>query len=250
MRELTLGSRYFWRGLRLLRRPELRLFVLLPLLLNVLVFTALIALSLDVFGGWIEQLMGWLPDWDWLALLRWILWPLMVMLLLVAVMYSFSVVANVIAAPFNGLLAERVEALLTGTEPEAGGLTAALRDAPRAIGKELLKLLYYLPRALLVALLSLIFLFVFPPVSTALWFLLGAWMMALEYCDYPMDNHKFSLTEVRQRIATWRWSSLGFGGTVMLGTMVPVFNFIVMPAAVCGATVYWVERLRGETTSA
>lgn len=246
----AIGFNYLFKGFSLIARPGLRRFVVVPLLINVVIFALLIHLSLGQFSLWIDQLMGWLPSWEWLEIVRWIIWPLVVALLLVVVMYSFSIVANLIASPFNGLLAEKVEELLTGQEVLAKEtFWQTVKDAPRVIIKEIRKLLYYLPRALLVAVLSLIFTFIFPPVATALWFLLGAWMMALQYCDFPMDNHKYSLDAVKAAIAGRRMTSLGFGSAVMLGTMVPVINFVIMPAAVCGATVYWVEELKASTTT-
>jgi CysZ protein len=165
-------------------------------------------------------------------------------------MYSFSIVANLIASPFNGLLAEKVEELLTGKEVVAQEtFWETIKDAPRVIFKEIRKLLYYLPWALLIGVLSLIFTFIFPPLATILWFLLGAWMMSLQYCDFPMDNHKYSLNAVKRAIASRRLTSLGFGSGVMFGTMIPIVNFIIMPAAVCGATVYWVEELKATTVN-
>ena len=240
------GIHYLTKGFRLITRPGLRLFVLIPLIINTVIFAVLIALSIGQFSAWIDQLMAWLPAWQWLDFIRWIIWPLVVSLLLVVVTYTFSIVANLIASPFNGLLAEKVEELLTGREVNASEtLWQAVMDAPRVIAKEVHKLLYYLPRALLVAVASLILSFIFPPAATVLWFLFGAWMMSLQYCDYPMDNHKHSLADVKHAIARRRMTSLGFGGAVMFGTMIPVVNFIIMPVAVCGATVYWVEELRG-----
>ncbi len=237
------GLSYLVRGFELLLIPELRPFVLVPLLMNTAIFILLITLSLGQFSDWIDQIMDSL--WEWLDFLRWIIWPLVVSLLLVIVMYTFSIVANIIASPFNGLLAEKVEELLVGKEVIGKETFAqALKDAPRSMSKEIHKIAYYLPRALLVAIISIVFTFIFPPISTALWFLLGAWMMSLQYCDYPMDNHKHSLNEVKTAIAQHRMTSLGFGGGVMLGTMIPIVNFIIMPAAVCGATIYWVEELQ------
>lgn len=242
MNNPAIGAHYLWRGLQLITQPGLRLFVLVPLLLNCLIFAGLIWLSINQFSLWLEQLMSWLPG--WLDFLRWLIWPLIVSLLLVVVMYSFSIVANLIAAPFNGLLAEKTEELLSGREVQGREtLGNAFKDLPRSLLKELHKLLYYLPRALAVALLSLIFLFVFPPLSTLLWFVLGAWMMAMEYCDYPMENHRKSLTQVKQALAAQRYTSFGFGASVMLATMIPLLNFVVMPAAVCGATAYWLDQL-------
>ena len=66
----------------------------------------------------------------------------------------------------------------------------------------------------------------------------------MEYADYPMSNHGLKLPEVRQKLGEKRLMSLGFGGMVMLATMIPVGNFFVMPVAVAGATAYWVQQLR------
>lgn len=238
------GTTYLIRGFKMLGQPGIRLFVIIPLIINCLIFALFISLGVSYFSHWIDQLMAWLPAWEWLDFLRWLLWPLVITLLLSITTYAFSMAANFIAAPFNGLLAEKVEELISGKEVNANETVIdAIKDAPRSIGKEVQKLVYYFPRALLASILSLVFMFIFPPLVTIIWFVLGAWMMAIQYCDYPMDNHRMSLAQVRALIGTTKLNSFGFGAAVMFGTMIPVVNFIVMPAAVCGATIYWVEML-------
>jgi len=237
----SVGFRYLLRGFGLLAQPSLRRFVAIPLLLNFLIFGFFIGAGFELLGEWIQQLLALLPD--WLQFVRWILWPLAALLIVVAVAYVCSACANIVGAPFNALLAEKAEALLLGNRGGADtSLQAILKDAPRCIGKEFRKILLYLPRALLVFVLTLL-----PPLypfAPLLWFALGAWMLALEYCDYPLDNHRYTLAQVRQSIAGERLTTYGFGSAVMLGSMVPLLNLFIMPAAVCGATLYWVERLR------
>ena len=247
-RDLTLGASYLWRGLRMLNQPGIRGFVLIPLGVNILIFSSLTIISVNQFNLWIDYLLGWLPDWPVLDLIRWIILPLLVALLLVVFMYSFSIVANFIAAPFNGLLAEKVEERLTGAPVNASETFAdALRLAPRAIAREASKILYYLPRAILLGLLSLPLLFLFPPAVTVIWFVFGAWMMCMQYVDFPMDNHRHNLKTVRNRLASRRLTSLGFGGFTLMATMIPLVNFLAMPAAVCGATIFWVEALQEQS---
>lgn len=240
------GARYLLRGFGLLTHPELRRYVAIPLLLNLTIFGALFGAGWHLLEDWTRQLLALLPD--WLQFVRWILWPLAVVLVLVAAAYVCSACANIVASPFNALLAERAEALLLrarGADAPAapeGGVLATLADAPRSIAKEFRKIFFYLPRALVIFVLSLL-----PPLyplAPLMWFALGAWMLALEYCDYPMDNHRYTLLEVRTRIASERLTTYGFGAATLLGSMVPLLNLVVMPAAVCGATLYWTERLR------
>jgi CysZ protein len=238
---------YLREGFRLICHPELRLYVLIPLLINTLIFGGLFALTLQEIAAGIQLAVDWLPDWlDWLS---WLLWPVAVLLVLVVVMYTFSSIANLLAAPFNGLLAEKTEELLTGKAVNnKENIWGALKQLPRTFIKELHKLAYQL--RWLIPLLIISFIPVINLSAPLLWFAFSAWMTALEYCDYPMDNHQFSFPTVRDRVATQRWPCFSFGALVMLGNMVPLLNLLVMPAAVCGATVLWVERLRDEQASA
>jgi len=237
-----LGARDLLTGLGLIFRPGLRRFVILPLGINVLVFGLLIGLLADEFGLLMHWLISHLPSWlAWLQILFWLLFGLLTALLF---FFAFSIVANLIAAPFNSVLAEAVEKHLTGRAPPAGlGLGQALKEAPQAIVDELGKIGYWAMWAL-----PLLLLFVIPLVNLAapfLWGLFSAWMLAVEYADYPMGNHAMAGRQQRQRLREHRLSALGFGGATLLATMTPLFNFVVMPAAVAGATAMWVRELKG-----
>lgn len=38
-----------------------------------------------------------------------------------------------------------------------------------------------------------------------------------------------------------RWQSLGFGGITYVALLIPFVNILMMPAAVAGATLFWVR---------
>lgn len=235
------GAGCLLRGAKMLSHPRLRPFVIVPLMINVLIFGSLIGWGLNNLIAWINGWIAWLPE--WLSFLEWILWPLIGIAVALVTGYLFTAVALLIASPFNALLAEKAEELITG-EPVSGleGLGAALLGVPRGIFRELAKLVYYIPMAVFVLIVSFI-----PAVNVAaplLWFVLGAWMMSLQFVDYPMDNHRCSFRQVRERVAEQRLSSLGFGGMVAAFASIPIVNFFVVPAAVVGATILYVEELR------
>lgn len=234
------GVNYLVRGAKMLTHPSLRLFVIVPLLVNILIFGSLIWATFSYLGGLMESLLAAIPD--WLDFIEWILWPLIGLTVSLITGYAFTAVAVLIASPFNGLLAEKAEEMITGRQVEAlEGLGAALMAMPRGILREISKLLYYIPMAAFVLLLT------FVPgvnaVAPALWFLLGAWMMSIQYVDYPMDNHLLSFADVKEAVRSRRLSSMGFGGAVALCSGIPVVNFFVVPAAVVGATLLWCEEL-------
>ncbi len=231
------GAGYLIQGLKMLPDPAIRPFVLVPLMVNILLFVGAIWLLMSQFDVWVNYWLGFLPEWA--SFLGWLLWPLFALLVLLVVYYSFTLVANLIAAPFNGFLSEKVEKSLRGEVVTDEGWQAVVALIPRAVGRELSKLAYYLPRFL--ALLVLSFIPVLNIIAPVLWFLFGAWMMAIQYCDYPMDNNKVSFKQMKLLLKAKRMTSVGFGGLVQLGMMIPIVNLILMPAAVIGATCYWVE---------
>ncbi len=110
---------------------------------------------------------------------------------------------------------------------------------PRTIGRELRKLAYFAPRAL--ALLVLSFIPVLNLAAAPLWLLFGVWMMAVQYIDYPADNNKLSWADMMVWLRQRRWQSLSFGAVTYAALLVPVLNLLIMPAAVAGATLFWVR---------
>jgi CysZ protein len=240
------GPQYLGEGLKLVLSPSLRLFVLLPLAINTVLFIGLIVLAMQQFGIWMDSLMPNLPD--WLSFLTYVLTPLFFLLVLVIMFFTFTLLANIIAAPFNGFLAEKVEVVLRGRDDFPPFSWAELMAMmPRTIGREMRKLAYFLPRA--IPLLILTFVPVLNLVAAPLWILFGVWMMAVQYIDYPADNNKLGWNEMLAWLRAKRWQSLGFGGATYLALMIPFVNILVMPAAVAGATLFWV-RERGEAVPA
>jgi CysZ protein len=234
------GVGYLLDGAKMLGHPSLRLFVLVPLTINILIFGTLIGYGFSYLTEFIDSLLSWIPD--WLGFIEWILWPLIGITFSLITGYLFTAVALIIASPFNGLLAEKAEELVTG-KPVSGpeGLANALMLVPRGIIRELAKLMYYVPMAAFVLLIT--FIPGLNAIAPLLWFLLGAWMMSIQFVDYPMDNHQLSFADVKEAVRSRRLSSMGFGGVVALCTGIPIVNFFVVPAAVVGATLLWCEEL-------
>lgn len=215
--------------------------MLTPLLINIVLFTLIIIYGTNLFS----ELLNWLiQQWAWLAWFTWLIWPLFLLLLLGIVFFSFTVVANLIAAPFNGYLSYAVERALgvaaIPVEQPGPGLTVEIR---RAVGSELKKMQFFFVRGL-----PLLFLFVIPVlqlVAPLLWFIYAIWMIALEYIEIPLGNHGNTFAEVRELAADSRSLVLGFGCGVLVLTMLPGLNLVVIPVAVAGATRMTLERLSG-----
>ncbi|MFI0489495.1 MAG: sulfate transporter CysZ [Yersinia sp. (in: enterobacteria)] len=235
------GIHYFAQGWRLISRPGIRRYVILPLLVNILLMGGAFWWLFNQIGHWIPQLMSHIPS--WLQWLSYLLWPVIILSILLVFSYLFSTIANIIAAPFSGLLAEQLEASLTGKLLPDAGLWGIVKDLPRIMAREWQKLAYYLPRAL--GLLGLYFIpGIGQTVAPVLWFMFSAWMLSIQYCDYPFDNHKVSFQKMRSSLRQDKIDNLQFGALVSLFTMIPFLNLVILPVAVCGATAMWVDRYR------
>ncbi|NKB77842.1 MAG: hypothetical protein GKR96_12615 [Gammaproteobacteria bacterium] len=56
------GFGFIFDGFRLIVQPKIRRLVVIPLLVNILVFATAIRLGLWGFESLLQTLMGWLPD--------------------------------------------------------------------------------------------------------------------------------------------------------------------------------------------
>ena len=239
VKNLLLGARCFLNGFSLIRQPGLLRYAIIPVLINIVVFTGLVFVVKDQANN---LLQSWLPVGEawWIGIVSTLVWLILGTALVLVIFFSFTIVANLIGAPFNGPLAEAVEKHLLGYDgPKSTNISQIILDIPATLGSEIHKLLYF---ALWI--IPAIILFLIPGINLIApfaWGLLSAWMLALEYLDYPMSNHQHRFSEVRQKLRQHRAIGLGFGGMVVLAICIPIVNLIVMPAAVAGATQLWVK---------
>ena len=232
------SARCLLRGLRLLGQPGLRRYVWLPLIVNLILYSAGFWVATHYFSA----VMNWLiPAWlDWL---RWLLWPLFALSLFLVAFFTFTLVTNLIGAPFYGRLAEQAQKILA-VQP----IGSAAREVSRAealtesLVSESNRMIYFILRAL-----PMLGLFLIPGVNLVapfLWMLFGAWSLALEYMSYPLEIRGLLFGEQRELIKKRRIEALAFGGAVMFGLAIPILNILIPPAAVIGATLYFAERER------
>lgn len=240
------GPGLFLLGLKLIWRPELRAFLLLPILLNICLFAATIGLLVQGLDQWLNAMLSALPH--WMGFLHTLLWPLIALSVLVVYGYGFNFITTLIGAPFYGLLAQKVQTVL--------GYPAAV-DEPlmqligRTFSREWQKICYFTPRSLLLIVLSAVALFI-PILNLAMpvvIFVWGAWCLAIQFCDYAADNQCTSFKELKQQLAQRKGLSLSFGGSCAGASMVPIFNILAIPAAVAGGTALWLGREKQLTSA-
>lgn len=246
IRENPLGrfSRGFFspfRSLSLLRRrPRLLIYVLLPFLINLTVFTGAVYLGLDFFGSTVVEHLPQGDAWYW-SVLYWFLWVIAVLLTAVLVFFSFTVVGNLIASPFNDLLSERTEQILTGEETnEAFSLRRFLGDVGKTVLMELKKMWVFVAVMLLILPLNLL-----PGFGSALYTVLAVsltlFFLCVEYLSFIMVRKRQFFNEQRRFIFARKILMLGFGCGVMALLAIPFLQFLCIPLAVIAATRLWCD---------
>jgi len=214
------------QGVKLLSRKELRKYFLIPLLINFILYGIALLLGYYYVSDLINQFIP-----SWLSWLEWFLWPLFFISFLLTGFFTFTIVANLIAAPFYSQLSIKTVELLSGEK-------SLIKEQSwnKVFFAELKRAGYLLTR-----MLPLLILFIIPGINIIapfLWALFGAWGMALEYMAYPLENQGLLFSEQKQLLKSRRFASLGFGGVTVIGLTIPLLNLLVSPAAVVGATVY------------
>jgi CysZ protein len=217
---------YLWKGLKLLTSPTLRPFILMPLLINLVLYSAALALGFLYLNHLVEQMIPL-----WLQWLTWLIYPLFFASFCAIGFFTFSLLANLIAAPFYAKLAAKTLVVI-----DAPSLSTIEPSAKQVWQAEFKRLRYSLTHTL-----PLLILFVIPVVNLIaplLWLGFSAWCVALEYFAYPQENRGVLFSEQQTQLKKMKLSALSFGGLVTLGQALPIINIVIAPIAVIAATLH------------
>ncbi|MCJ8313295.1 MAG: sulfate transporter CysZ [Saccharospirillaceae bacterium] len=218
----------------------LRIFVWLPLLINVIILASA--------SYW---LISWIGDFNPLAsldtdgvigffvkLAQKAIKFLLYVLILPMFIYSFMFLAAILVSPFSGILAEKTAIYIVKHETDYGfSFSYIIKITIQTLVREFQKIMYFVPRAIAILLLGFI-----PVIGLAapfLWIMFAIWMAALQFLDYAADNENISFKQMRLLLNKNKAKTYSFGLIVWAAMMVPILNFILIPVIVIAATRYW-----------
>lgn len=236
------GAGLVLEGLRLLAGPGLRPYLVLPIAIGSLalsiVFTLGATLGKSLLHWLGPELDSGLPMFDWLW--HWLWWPSLAIGLVGLTAYVAALAALLIGAPFNVLLADKVEYALTDKR-ETRAKRIVLPRTARIAWRDQCKRVAIASVWLLPAwLLSLLI----PVAGVVAWLALASWNLGLQYVRQQMRHEGSAIREVRARLRRHRAMTFGFGATTFALTLTPILNLVAMPAAVVGATLMWLREFK------
>ncbi len=235
------GVSHVLNGFRLIKLSGVRRFVVIPTLINLILFSFAIWYGYTEIDQFLDQKLP-----DWLSWLEFIIKPIFFILSLVIIFFTFTIIANILGFPFNSVLSEKIEQRIgqkniIEAPANKKSYLDLLKSAGSGLGNEMRKLFYMAGRVIPLIIITIIpGLNAFAPF---LWFLFGAWMLAIEYLDYPMGNHDMTFKQQLSIIKEKRFLCLGMGAAILFMTITPILNFFAMPVGVAAATSLWNEHI-------
>lgn len=229
------GFSYPFHAGRFIRRhPRLLQYILVPFSINVGAFCLVVYFGLRFFNDIVIRYLPQGEAWYW-AFLYYTLWMFAALVTMVLVFFSFTVIGNLIASPFNELLSARAEELLTGRPlTEAFSFGAFVKDTARILAYESKKISVFVLGMLFLLLLNL-----FPGGSALLYSPLSVlWTMfflVVEYTGYVFSRRRLPFAAQRHFIFSRKALALGFGAGILCLLAIPLLQFFCIPLGVVGA---------------
>lgn len=233
----TVGSFRFIR-----RNRGLLKYFILPFFINMLILSLTWFVVYTLIYGPLSGLAAG-PEWYFQAL-RAVMAPLLFLALGIIIVLIYSIMGSIVTAPFNDLLSQRAEEILTGEKfDETFKMSAFLSDIIRIIKNTVKLLAMILLISLLLLALNLV------PVAgnivySVVNFIMTSFFIGFQFFDFPLERRRYLFGE-KMRIA-WRFKRTvaGVGATFIIMAFVPLLGFLALNLGTIGAARLFVEKIR------
>ncbi len=246
--QVSAGLSYPLRGLGFISRHHLWGTAAIPIVVNVLLFAALVLATVWLVVPRLEALDAFLePATDaWaitkglLAALSWLIWIAAILLLLTLNSIVLLMLGQAVASPFLDLLSEKVEAIVLAKPAPSFSMGRALRAVLVAVADLIWALVFWALVNLGLLLLNLLPA-VGSTVAAALSFCFTALLLAQEFVGLALTRQFVSYPGRFGVVWRNKGLGLGFGASTMLLLLVPVLNLLLLPLAAVGGTLLYCD---------
>ncbi len=230
-----------FQGLKFIfQNKKLLAYVGLPILINLIIYgigiyffvrfagTSLDFLSMEI---WYEKFFYYL-----------IIGVGIVLILFLAI-FTFIALTNILGSPFYELLSRKASKILkTDEAEEKHTVKENILIIWESLAGGVKRVLIFLASQIMLLFISLLPL-IGATVITIINIMITGWFLAMEFLDFEFERREWTFDHKLQAWKKNRWSLLGFGLGALVGSMIPVFNLIFLPACVVGASLYYKEFL-------
>jgi CysZ protein len=230
----------------LLARPRLWIWVALPALLSLVILVGIVVWFLGFIGAPLRGLVEFVPG-AWAETLLQVIVGIATTVLGLTLFLSF---ASLIAAPFNEMLSESIEAMVTGRAGERFHPLRFLRDLVVGMVHALRRVTLYL---LVIAALFLAS-WIIPVLGAVVAAVIGAIVTArfasYDAYDAVWSRRRWRYADKTAYLRARRFRTLGLGGAVAALLLVPGLNLVALSVGASAATLAFLDDERRTAASA
>ncbi|MCB0420711.1 MAG: EI24 domain-containing protein [Bdellovibrionales bacterium] len=245
MNQYSKGLFHIISGIKLIMRsPKLMAFSVIPFLIDLLLLYIGFSWGWGEIAGKADLIVAKVfdPGTIWYSVLYYPLWILFTATFVLLLVYSVFLVATVVAAPFNALLAEEALKYLNKLEDRKFKLNRWVQMTTKMMIVALMK-------AVIFAIVGLVlFVMSFIPGLNLVAAFLACLIIAFDNIDYSLEIYELSL---KQRFEFYRQNITEFSGAasfLALTVLIPGLTLLLLPAAVVGSAEM-AGRVRGGVVS-
>ena len=209
----------------LLSQRSLMLLATVPILFSILILTGLIWAFSAGFATWAQAQIG-----STLGTVSTVIFSL---ILIFASIQVTGLIANLLAIPFNDLLAEKTEKIMKVSVPQRSGFGHLYRLARLDAVKTILYLVLWI----------LFTIGTWIPVIGLVFFIGIALINTLNFVSYPQSRRLLGFWSSIGWVQANAARSLGFGMITTVLLMIPLVNILALPISVVGGTLTYLDSI-------
>lgn len=241
MKDFLFGFTYPFRSIKFFfSHPKLITYSITPIIINMVIYGSVFFFTYGWLLGSLDKWLGIDPSGGfWAGFLHTALLIISFLLLLFVCYFLFITVGNLVTAPFNEEISQRVEEIVTGGS--VGHKMGFWEDAYISIKGEAEKILFYVAILLLIFSLNLI-----PAAGSVLATIIGTifsfFYNALDFLDMPMTRRKMRFRQKLKVTRSGKMVTYGFGAAAFLLMFLPIVNVFMKPILVVAGTSLYYEK--------
>jgi CysZ protein len=230
-------------------RPRLWVWIVLPALVSLALLVGIIAGAIALAEPLLERAVAYVPS----GYASWAEGGATVILAIVLGAVGFTVflsAAALIAAPFNEMLSEAIEAQLTGRPGEPFRPVRFVIDVVVGVFHALRRIAIYLVLIAALFVVSVVVPVIGAIVATALGAYVTARFASYDAYDAVWARKRWRYRDKTAYLSQRRWRTIGLGAAIGGLTLVPGLNLVALSIGAAGATLAFLAEERGAASVA
>jgi CysZ protein len=227
----------------------LKRYFIIPFLINLVLLSGIVYLSYIFLY---PLLQGIIPQGDawYIEALKWLITPLLLIVLAIIIVLLYSISGSIITAPFNDPLSARIEKLLTRVAyEEKFSVKIFFADIVR-MTLNVVKLLLLL----VIFYIIILFLNLIPVIGNIVYSILSffgtTFFLGFQFFDFPLERRRMGFRDKLVILWKLKFLTMGLGLGFFIISVIPILGFLGLNLGAIAGTVLYIEYIKPALDSA